>query len=507
MVRPIQQAEKSDGSGQPAGRGGTAAELPLSRQDMVADGKPVLPVSRDIRTAHEHPAPAGTVFPPEEQTGPAEKVPGWEYSRYSEELTYREADQDGEKMPAPPDVSSSRPTRSVGAAPEKDTPSRGTFAAKGAIPRGITTKTAVQSQAGAEKNVGLTAAAGSASAQGFLLPPSLEQGGAPQIEASRTPAAGQKFRAVAPFFQRAKRKHFSEGNIWMERHPEQAGALPAYPPGSAYAACPIPGERRGRSLRPSVFRSEALFYQASATAAGAYRSAAVPFSFSSAHTPSQGVFRWEDRPAAFDEKSVPVSQGVPAAPPWFRHSAVPRLWSGLLRAAQGGASSVGGIQVRRSGSEEENRPAFPSLDLTYGQTPPNRPPQVPQPVPPEHGPMDSDYVKSLPDWVQNFLRGSGEEAAGAGSGSHTAKRPAPPPDTARDITVLPRPAVGGGQIDWSAPTPAGRPAELAYRLKEEPGPQPARPVAISDTEIRRTADRVYQIIEDRLRRERRRLGL
>lgn len=48
---------------------------------------------------------------------------------------------------------------------------------------------------------------------------------------------------------------------------------------------------------------------------------------------------------------------------------------------------------------------------------------------------------------------------------------------------------------------------MAYREREQ-APQRQEPsqVHISDAEIQRTADQVYRLIEERLRRERRRLG-
>lgn len=50
---------------------------------------------------------------------------------------------------------------------------------------------------------------------------------------------------------------------------------------------------------------------------------------------------------------------------------------------------------------------------------------------------------------------------------------------------------------------------MTYREKrkgEADQPQTPGQVRISEAEIQRTADKVYRIIEDRIRRERRRLG-
>ena len=50
-------------------------------------------------------------------------------------------------------------------------------------------------------------------------------------------------------------------------------------------------------------------------------------------------------------------------------------------------------------------------------------------------------------------------------------------------------------------------APMAYREKEQNDQtREAGEVRISDAEIRRAADKVYHMIEERIRRERRRLG-
>ena len=76
-------------------------------------------------------------------------------------------------------------------------------------------------------------------------------------------------------------------------------------------------------------------------------------------------------------------------------------------------------------------------------------------------------------------------------------------------------AAPGGMIQWTAPgaqTAAPdvttRPASIQYREKAEPEGQPASPRApvLSEAEVQKTADKVYRIIEGRLRRELRRSG-
>jgi len=62
-----------------------------------------------------------------------------------------------------------------------------------------------------------------------------------------------------------------------------------------------------------------------------------------------------------------------------------------------------------------------------------------------------------------------------------------------------------GLSQWTAPGLSQQPAELSFRQQGPAAPAPAP--GLSDRELRQAADRVYQIIEDRLRQERRRLDL
>ena len=75
---------------------------------------------------------------------------------------------------------------------------------------------------------------------------------------------------------------------------------------------------------------------------------------------------------------------------------------------------------------------------------------------------------------------------------------------------------GGRTVQWTAPgaIPPGtgdvttRPAAVQYRQRperEEHSPARNQPV-MTDAEVRRTADKVYRIIEERLRKELRRSG-
>lgn len=135
--------------------------------------------------------------------------------------------------------------------------------------------------------------------------------------------------------------------------------------------------------------------------------------------------------------------------------------------------------------------------------------------------MDSEYIRSLPQWAQELLakpEGGGPApaagpAAGGGAGTW-------PPSGGGGQT----PGAPGGQIHWSAPNGVGlpprvpspvfssrvgdradRPAEVDWKAPGGGGTGEGAP-PLSEAELRRTADKVYRLIEERLRRELRRSG-
>ena len=131
------------------------------------------------------------------------------------------------------------------------------------------------------------------------------------------------------------------------------------------------------------------------------------------------------------------------------------------------------------------------VELTYSQAQKDALPSQSEAGRPRPA-MESEYVRSLPDWAQKFLRES--------SGQSLAEREMV---VAQKIASLPPQEE---QVQWTAPN-YRPPATIAYREKAEktlPRSQPEP--GISDAELQRTADRVYRMIEDRIRRERRRLG-
>ena len=111
------------------------------------------------------------------------------------------------------------------------------------------------------------------------------------------------------------------------------------------------------------------------------------------------------------------------------------------------------------------------------------------------GRTGSDGTPVLPDWARRFLLEGGPQGRTGASGKT---------DSAKIAAALPA-AAPQAVISWTAPD--YRPASsIAFKERREPQPQPQN-IRISDAEIRRTAEKVYRIIEERIRRERRRLGL
>lgn len=153
---------------------------------------------------------------------------------------------------------------------------------------------------------------------------------------------------------------------------------------------------------------------------------------------------------------------------------------------------------QHTGARSAARPtAAPEpLELSYGPVPAGAaPPDPAQTAGESASPAESAYVKSLPDWARRFLReGAAQSVQSMG--------------TARNIASLPSQGEGDA-VQWTAPNYRPPAAPMTYREKpgreeRQAGQQAPR---ISEAELQRTADRVYRMIEDRIRRERRRLGL
>ena len=169
-----------------------------------------------------------------------------------------------------------------------------------------------------------------------------------------------------------------------------------------------------------------------------------------------------------------------------------------------GTDNVAGREARRARRTAErasvgNAVAGPApVELAYGGTGDARADEQSR-TQPAGNIAESEYVKSLPDWARRFLKEGAGSLGTAGSMAVTSI-----PDTGKAQNKKPQ------MMEWTAPgyqpTPPAETQFKEMRPPEDTGTQ-AGEVQISDAEIRRTADRVYKMIEDRIRRERRRLGL
>ena len=110
---------------------------------------------------------------------------------------------------------------------------------------------------------------------------------------------------------------------------------------------------------------------------------------------------------------------------------------------------------------------------------------------------ESSYYNSLPEWTKDFLE-NGYQGLQEKSQGNT--------ETSWESTAIP----AQNTISWQNPnaerlrSTVQPPQEIVLKQPEEKEPVEAR---VSNSEIRRTADQVYKIIEERLRNERRRRGM
>ena len=172
----------------------------------------------------------------------------------------------------------------------------------------------------------------------------------------------------------------------------------------------------------------------------------------------------------------------------------------LLLNRPGSAGEIGfsgGQMAQAPMAGESTRPAgaapFQPEPLTYGPGQPADARQSQGAAPRQSG--GAVDLQNLPDWAKRFLR----EGAPTGPSGRTM-------GVARDIASLPPPETGDS-VHWTAPSYQPPEAPMAYREREQaPQRRESGEIRISDAEIQRTADQVYRLIEERLRRERRRLG-
>ena len=189
--------------------------------------------------------------------------------------------------------------------------------------------------------------------------------------------------------------------------------------------------------------------------------------------------------------------GRPAREAGGRGGPAPQADTGIPESGRGKRPLTARLS-QHTGARSAARPAAAPepLELSYGPVPAGAaPPDPAQTAGESASPAESAYVKSLPDWARRFLReGAAQSVQSMG--------------TARNIASLPSQGEGDA-VQWTAPNYRPPAAPMTYREKpgreeRQAGQQAPR---ISEAELQRTADRVYRMIEDRIRRERRRLGL
>lgn len=189
--------------------------------------------------------------------------------------------------------------------------------------------------------------------------------------------------------------------------------------------------------------------------------------------------------------------GRPAREAGGRSGPAPQADTGIPESGRGKRPLTARLS-QHTGARSAARPAAAPepLELSYGPVPAGAaPPDPAQTAGESASPAESAYVKSLPDWARRFLReGAAQSVQSMG--------------TARNIASLPSRGEGDA-VQWTAPNYRPPAAPMTYREKpgreeRKAGQQAPR---ISEAELQRTADRVYRMIEDRIRRERRRLGL
>jgi|GEM_PF-3558526 len=153
---------------------------------------------------------------------------------------------------------------------------------------------------------------------------------------------------------------------------------------------------------------------------------------------------------------------------------------------------------------------FQRQPLTYAASRPQAQPTMgPAPkggekaAPAQAGYSESPYVQSLPGWARDFLRDSFEPTK---QSQPAQPKPGGQPAQGQSGASPARPqSQPASQMVWTAPGYTGATARMTH--KKKPEPQETPPLRFSDAEIKRMANQVYTIIQDRLKRDQRRLGL
>lgn len=115
----------------------------------------------------------------------------------------------------------------------------------------------------------------------------------------------------------------------------------------------------------------------------------------------------------------------------------------------------------------------------------------------------SPYVAMARQLKQTVAREMGERTQAAKAMEEKAQ-----PESMQTLDLMTEPQIQE-QVVWQNPYMRGAPAEMTYRQKNAPGKDPrqsSQSVRISDAEIRRTADKVFKLVQEKITAERRRTG-
>jgi len=165
--------------------------------------------------------------------------------------------------------------------------------------------------------------------------------------------------------------------------------------------------------------------------------------------------------------------------------AFPRGTGTILNAVQG-AAAQGEI-------DQETTSAYPVLSMEYG------------------GPLLA-MAKELRQTAEREL---GQSGAAREMGLHTPAARAieekGSPETMRTLDLMTQPQIQAQQVVWENPYMRSAPAEITHHQKNNPQnqqrTQQSQPqIRMSDAEIRRTADKVFKLVQEKIVTERRRIG-
>ena len=276
---------------------------------------------------------------------------------------------------------------------------------------------------------------------------------------------------------------YREGDASVSEHPVQTGQVR---PGAEDSAKQTE-QQQGLPVQavPAATRLETeteLLYRAGETSEAVHLAQT-----GQAHSDRQGRGERQTHP-----QDSPVRGAQPPVTPGRDIRILPGSRPGLVyREGQGqlpaeGRPSARDIRILRSVTPTRPPEAVSSQraeerPLSYLQ-----PPEGPGPAK-RKPPADS----ALPQWAQKLLeKPAGPDVRPAGGVSYTAPQQAPV-----------------RQMQWTAPAAVPQTPNITYHAKPPAAPAPpVQPAALSDRELRRAADKIYRMIEERLRREMRRSG-